>query len=169
MRDEVLNAYINKLLSEDIEEDKFREYIDIFSRFLGYANPDYKYNGTYISQYIDDFQKVRQMLRRKNKKYDEVFMGLMGMLQNFELVIDGIYYAKCFLMPQIEREYSRIEKNRIVSNSVEVKITIELGENEYTFCKEYDDFEYRLFERVKKDMKNFIKKKKIRRASNDIA
>ena len=49
MKDEVLNKYIESLLQERIDVNEVELYIDMFSRFMGYTNPDYKYNGTWSS------------------------------------------------------------------------------------------------------------------------
>lgn len=166
MGDIVLNSFIDRLLSENIDEEKFRQYIDIFSRFLGYVNPDYKYNGTYLSQYVSDFENICRMLKKKNEKYYEVFMKLIGIGQEFELIIDRVFCAKFYSVSKIEREYVGIDKSKILSNSVEIRFKVEVEKNEYIFCKEYDNFEDRLSERVCKDVKQFIKIKKDRREDN---
>ena len=67
MNDDILNRFIEKLVTQNIDEDIFRENINVFSRFLGYSNSDYKYNATYLSQYIDDFLKMSHMLKRKDE------------------------------------------------------------------------------------------------------
>ena len=167
MKDNVLDGYIRKLLSEDIEEEKFKEYIDIFSKFLGYLNPDYKYNGTYLSQYVDDFQNVYRKLKEKKEKYVEIYIGLFALLQNFELVIDRVFYAVNDFPSKVGIEYIGIDKNRIISASVEVQITIKYEKNQYMFCKEYENFEDGLLERVCNDIKNFMNIK--RGENNDIA
>ena len=46
MRDDVLNIFVHNLVSGDIDDETFEEYIDLFSKFLSYTNSDYKYNGT---------------------------------------------------------------------------------------------------------------------------
>lgn len=140
MKDDVLNSFIDKLLKENIEKEKFEQYIDMFSRFLGYTNPDYKYNGTYLSQYVNDFMQVYQMLKKKNEKYHEIFMALIKIGKNFEIVIDQVFYG-VFLKPEVKCEYSGINKIKIVSKTIEIRIKFESDENEYIFCKEYGDFE----------------------------
>lgn len=67
MKDEVLNKYIESLLQERIDVNEVELYIDMFSRFMGYTNPDYKYNGTYLSQYIEDFIEFYRKINEKNK------------------------------------------------------------------------------------------------------
>lgn len=156
MSDKVLDGYVKKLLSEDIEEEKFKEYIDIFSKFLGYVNPDYKYNGTYLSQYVDDFQEVYRKLKEKKERYIEIYFKLSTLLQNYELIIDRVFYAVYYFPYKFGIEYIGIDKKRIVSPNCEVQITIKHQKNQYTFCKEYENFENALLERVCNDIEKFL-------------
>lgn len=169
MSDNVLNTYIRDLLTSAIDEDKFEQYINMFSRFLGYTNSDYKYNGTYLSQYIDDFKVTYYALNYKNDKYDRILMKLIGLRRSFELCIDGVYKAEFSLNDNIEIKYLEFSKNKIISESIDVKVTIKHIEDEYLFCKEYWNLEDHLSERVLKDVKAFIKMKKIRRITNGTA
>ena len=92
MKDEVLNKYIESLLQERIDVNEVELYIDMFSRFMGYTNPDYKYNGTYLSQYIEDFIEFYRKINEKNKKYIEISMALVNLKYDFELLIDLLIY-----------------------------------------------------------------------------
>lgn len=91
MNDDILNRFIEKLVTQNIDEDIFRENINVFSRFLGYSNSDYKYNATYLSQYIDDFLKMSHMLKRKDEIYNKIFDSLMALGYRFEILIDQVY------------------------------------------------------------------------------
>lgn len=85
--------FIEKIVSEDIDNKAFEQHIDMFSIFLSYTNPDYKYNGTYLGQYIDDFITTIQKLKMKNEKYNEIFMTLIGLGYRFEVLIDQVFFA----------------------------------------------------------------------------
>lgn len=171
MKDNGLDKFINDLLLEDIENSKFEHYIDMFSKFLGYVNADYKYNGTYLRQYIDDYIKVCMMLKKKKEKYNEIWMEMINIRQKFELFIDRTFHIKFFLedngkLLEGKGEYVGIDKNIITSNFIEVKIIIYLNKEEYTFCKTYDNIEERLSERVYADVEKFLTMKK-RRVRNE--
>lgn len=164
MSDLVLNSFIDKLLTENIEEEKFEQYIDMFSKFLAYVNSDYKYNGTYLNQYIDDFKIVYKMLKKKKEIYVNVFEKLKGITQNFELIIDRTFFAKFLLGNSKTKErceYIGIDKNKIISNYIEVKITIMSENDEYVFCKQYNIFEIELLEKLCNDVKEIILVKKL--------
>ena len=156
MPDDVLNNYVNKLINKDIDNDIFEEYIDIFSKFLGYVNSDYKYNGTYLSQYIDDFKKVCTMLKKKNEIYNEILEKIKKLESKFELIIDRMFYVDCTELPKVEIKYIGIDKNMIVKCSVEIKIIFEFDGNKHIFCKEYMDYENDLAKRIYEDTKKFI-------------
>ena len=168
MNDDVLNSFVDNLLTENIEDEKFKQYIDIFSRFLGFINPEYHYNGTYLSQYVDDFIQVYQVLRRKNKKYIAIYTKLISIGLYFDLIIDRVFCASFNSTSEVEYHYIGIDKNKIASKSIEIRISFESDNKEYIFCKEYDDFEEgTLLETVYKDVKKFKSIKKLRRINNE--
>lgn len=157
MKDEVLNGFVEKILEEEIDNEKFENYVNIFSRFLGYTNPDYKYNGTYLSRYITDFVQLHQMLKKKNEKYYEIFMTLIGLRQKMELLADQSFFATFLSKSEIERRYVGINKVKIKSQKIEIRIEIESENKEYVFCREYDDFEESgLAEKICNDVKKYI-------------
>lgn len=49
MRDESLNRFVSSMIDESLQEDVFVGYIEHFSKYLSYTNPDYQYNGTGFS------------------------------------------------------------------------------------------------------------------------
>ena len=166
MEDDVINSYMQSLLTANIEEEKFEQYIDMFSRFLGYTNSNYKYNGTYLSQYIDDFKGTYYALINKKKIYDEVFIKLVGIGRPFELILDGVYMCSFLTMDQIEIKFTNFNKNKIIGRFIEVKVAIEYMEEKYLFCKEYLIADNQITNKIVKDVKSFIKMKKIRGISN---
>lgn len=167
MKDKILNSFIEKILKEDINNEEFERHIDMFSRFLGYTNPDYKYNGTYLDQYISDFVQVHQMLKNKNEKYHDIFKVLIGLGLKIELLVDQSFFASFLSKQEIKWEYVGINKSKIISPRIEIKVKIESENKEYIFYKEYVDFqENKLSEKICNDVKKFIKMKK-RRTDNE--
>lgn len=159
MGDNVIHDYIKDLIDTDIEEDKFDKYIDIFSKFMGYTNSDYKYNSTFLNQYISDFKEMHSKLRDKQTIYLSIFTMLLRMNVDFELSIDNTFYAT-----RSEIEYLGIDKEKIIKNLIEVKVSFR---EKFTFCKEYDYLNDKLLDRVCKDLISFLKRKKIGEISND--
>ncbi len=170
MKDDVLNKFVEKIVSEDIDNEVFEQHIDMFSRFLSYTNPDYKYNGTYLGQYIDDFIATMHKIKLKNEKYNEIFMALIGLGYKFEVLIDQVFFASFSLTTEVERKYIGLTKDKIMSEKLELRITLILDEKEYVFCKEYSDFkDEKLIENIRKDIKKYLKIKKFRRLNDAIA
>lgn len=168
MKDEVLNIFIEGMLQEELDNEKFERYIDMFSRFLSYTNPKYKYNGTYLEQYVSDFIYVYQMLRNKNEKYHKVFKALISLGQNFELLIDQSYFALFSLNSEKKCEYIGINTTKIASSNIEIRVKLESENKEYIFCKEYEDIENsNLPEKIFSDIKKYVMMKKVRRAGNE--
>lgn len=170
MKDDVLNMFIENIVSEDIDTEAFEQHIDMFSRFLSYTNTDYKYNGTYLAQYIEDFITTIQKLKMKNEKYNEIFMTLIGLGYKFEVLIDQVFFASFSLKSEIECEYIGLIKEKIMSKKIELRMTLISDDKEYVFCKEYSDYEEeKLIENIRKDIRKYIRVKKIRRSNDEIA
>lgn len=163
MRDDALNIFMNALLTENIEDEKFERYIDMFSKFLGYTNQDYKYNGTYLGQYLYDFMQVHRMLKNKDIKYREIMKKLtIEIPGEFELVIDQTFYVKAG--SEVIFGYNGIDKNKIAGESIEIRVKFNFVDRDYIFCKVYGDFEEnKLEQRISKDVKKFRKLKRIGR------
>lgn len=168
MKDDVLNKYIQRILAEDIEEKNFEKHIDMFSRFLGYINADYKYNGTYLHQYICDFMQLYQMLKKKNVKYNEIANALAVLGINFELLADQSFEALFSPKAPMECAYVGINKNAITSDRLGVRIKIVLENKEYVYCKVYDNFLYAGFtEKIINDVKEYMKMKETGRVDDE--
>ena len=171
MSDNVLNNYVDSLLNINIEDENFEQYIDIFSKFLGYVNSDYKYNGTYLSQYVFDFKQVCQKLRIKNERYQKVFHSVRLLLKEFELTMDKVFYGKCCYQKESskqksEQRYIEINKDKIMNDSIEIQLILKNDEKEYLFCKEYDEPENDLCKKICEDIKVFIDMKGLGGSNN---
>ena len=161
MNDDILNRFIEKLVTQNIDEDIFRENINVFSRFLGYSNSDYKYNATYLSQYIDDFLKMSHMLKRKDEIYNKIFDSLMALGYRFEILIDQVYWGS--YLDKTEKGYLGMDQERILDHKIELKMIFVSSGKEYIFRKKYDKFDdEKLIIDVKKDVKAYIRLKRIR-------
>lgn len=170
MKDQVLNDFISKLLSEDIVDKKFEQHIDMFSRFLAYTNSDYKYNGTYLSQYVEDFMQVYRMLQKKNEIYHQIFSAIKGIGCSFKLEIDQMFIVDFKMESDAEIQYIGMNKDKIVSKDIEIKIEFKMVENAFVFCKGYKEFEDDdLVHTIFSDINNYIETKEDRRAFNEIA
>ena len=166
MKDDVLNMFVEKMVSEDIDNEAFKQHIDMFSRFLSYTNSDYKYNGTYLGQYTDDFITTVLKLKMKSEKYNEIFITLIELGYSFEVLIDQVFFASFSSKSEFEHEYIGLIKEKIMSKKIELRFTLILDGKEYIFCKEYSDFEDdKLVENIRKDFREYISVKEMR--SND--
>lgn len=153
------DKYIENVLNIDTEDNKFDQYIDIFSKFLAYINPDYKYNGTFLSQYVGDFKDMCKSLQFKNEKYNDIFKELKTIKQSFELRLDGSYFAKYRTMDNIEEGYIEIDKNKVTSDVIEVRILFENDVKKYVYYKIYPVKDKDLPLKVCEEVESFMVKK----------
>ena len=170
MQDEVLNSFIENLIAlinsidkkidKKIDEEEFRNQIDLFSKFIGYTNSDYKYNGTYLKQFVDDFLQFAQKLRKREKKYLAIFNELKSTGKNFELTIDRMFYARYPL--QVDEEeyyYIAVNEDFLQQKEIEIRIKYKSVRNEYIFCKaylEWGDKEENAIKNIREEFEKFV-------------
>lgn len=137
-----LDSFIRRLLETEINENELTLYVELFSKYLGYTNPSYKYNITYLNQYTEEFIRSCQNLKHKNEIYDRIYKILMCEIKmSFDLVIDNSYYAHFEGLENVDKSkaiYTRCDTNKINSNKYEIKLEIENKNEYYVFCRKYD-------------------------------
>lgn len=170
MQDEVLNSFIENLIAlinsidkkidKKIDEEEFRNQIDLFSKFIGYTNPDYKYNGTYLKQFVDDFLQFIRKLKRRKDKYLAIFNELKSTGKNFELTIDRMFHARYPLQGD-EREtyYIAVNEDFLQQKEIEIRIKYKSVRNEYIFCKRYSEWgdkEENAIKNIREEFEKFV-------------
>lgn len=157
MNDTVIDSYVKKLLGMDLNEKQFYQYIDVFSDFLGYTNPNYKYNGTYLVQYRNDFVKTYKSLCDKKKIYDKIRKEILEKVFEFytslELTLDGSYK---YSSQKNKTEFVYLDKDKICSQVIEVQAVFEISNERVMFCREYNEKD---FENIPNDISEFAKSK----------
>lgn len=167
---EMMKIYIEDFMKLGENISIFKKQIEIFSKFLEYTNPNYKYNGTYLGQYIADFECVYESLKLKKDKYMDIFITVYQICLrkedekseekfDFEVYIDGTFKG-AYINGRIENGYIVLNKDKITNDSVEVKIVCIVDKNnikkEYTFCKEYN-LEENLDNELNSDVERYMK------------
>ena len=163
MQDEVLNSFMQNLIKmaeKNIDEEELANQIDLFSKFIGYTNPDYKYNGTYLKQFVDDFLQFAQKLRKREKKYLAIFNELKSTGKNFELTIDRMFHVRYPLQGD-EREsyYIAVNEDFLQQKEIEIRIKYKSVRNEYIFCKRYSEWgdkEENAIKNIRKEFEKFV-------------
>ena len=163
MQDEVLNSFMQNLIKmaeKNIDEEELANQIDLFSKFIGYTNPDYKYNGTYLKQFVDDFLQFAQKLRKREKKYLAIFNELKSTRKNFELTIDRMFYARYPL--QVDEEeyyYIAVNEDFLQQKEIEIRIKYKSVRSEYIFCKRYSEWgdkEENAIKNIREEFEKFV-------------
>ena len=143
MNDDILiDSYMKSLINIDINKEEFVQYMTLFSKYLSYTNPDYKYNGTYLNQYTDEFIKSCEELKYKNDIYNQIFLMLVKSIKiPFELTIDNSYYVYFDKIENFEKNkivYKRYDTKKINNDKFEVKLKIDYKNDCFVFCKKFD-------------------------------
>lgn len=138
MRDESLNRFVSSMIEESLQEEAFVGYIEHFSKYLSYTNPDYQYNGTYLNQYTQEYIRLSEMLKAKNSVYLTISQELKKVSDSFELYIDTVFHSVYDKSDgKQEEEYLRIDSCRITASSLIIRIE---SEHPFVFVKKYSDY-----------------------------
>lgn len=167
MKKDIFKEFIDDFLEGDLNKGDFKQHIILFSKFLSYINSDYKYNSTYLAQYVNDFIEVREWLKKKLICYNTILMELDLLRYQYMLSIDQFYYSYYLIKDEngesVEKRetiYQKIVKNKIARKEIEVKVTIALDNREYMICKIYDNFEEKELEKtICKNIREYIEMK----------
>lgn len=165
MNELVMHDFIDQLVKGDINNESFVRYIDMFSKYLNYTNSSYKYNGTYLNQYVNEFIDIIQWLKNKVEIYKKILIEIGCLGSDYILLIDQVYYAHSFTKvdeegitsKEIDIQYVKIDKEKIMNKKIEVKTIIIREEEEYLIYKEYADYQdENLTKNICKDIKGHI-------------
>lgn len=141
--DTVLDSFIRSLINTEINEQDFSMYVEMFSKYLGYTNSNYKYNITYLNQYINEFIKSSGNLKYKDSIYNVILWSLIKKISGtFDLLIDNSYYVHFDGIENLDKNkpnYIRYDADKINCNKFEIKFEMEHQKEDFIFCKKYDD------------------------------
>ena len=160
-----MNKYITDLIKENINYADLEKYVDFFSRYIGYTNPDYKYNGTYLNQYIKEFEEVTEGLKKKSEVYDQIYIKILDILVklklkteiNVEIIIDKSYCAHIHSNPYFSyREYVLMDRTKILKEAIDFSVELtNINGDSYFYCKEYELCD-NLPEKIGKEVNRFL-------------
>lgn len=168
MKDNILNEFVNNLLCQELDEEILVQNIELFSKFLSYSNPNYKYNSTYLEQYICGFINLKNMLGKKNKLYQKIVFNLNRMNEPFEIIIDRSYFASYDLGKEASC-YIGLDICKITTITVDVRVEFLVNNGECVFRKEYDNCENEeLVQNICNDIMEY-KKRQLRGTENETA
>lgn len=161
-KDNGLNAYVVKLLETDIDCESFENHIQLLSIFIAHTNLDYRYNGTYLSNYIEEIREVRDALQGKHGKYSLIFEDLCSLHQEFEVEMDNTYGGSYKIGKRTKKGkggYIGINKEKIKSQNIEISIRFLRNDKVFLHYKKYNAENCNLRLDIIGDAKKFIEKK----------
>lgn len=140
---------------KDIEA--FRNQITMFSEYLSVADVNYKYNSTFLNEYIDDYFVFIESVKIKRQIYLRIKDYLMTkkIKDNYTLTLDNtVSISKdemIFLNPDIEK---------VTKDIICVQFINGIYSERQLFYKEYKTGEYaNVAESIVADIEDFYNKK----------
>lgn len=161
--DNYFDSYIENLISTDIAYSDFKTLIELFSKFIAFTNPDYKYNGTYLQEYVNDFCDVIEKLKKKNDIYSAISseIKLIDIVCDYELYIDNTYQytiTNNYDLSRLrsEKGYYAFDSEKIKSDNIEITLYLKMGNGKkYLFSRKYNLSEENYIEKIKDDVSEF--------------
>lgn len=152
------------VFDENLNCEFLEEFVCAYSYFILKTNRNYKYNQTYLSSYLEDFQYVREKLIEKKKIRDEVEERIDNywLVHNIRISIDEYW----MLEVKQEKLYSKfvgvINKERILSNKCLIEMEcISLNKekiiiNEFIYLNEKEKEQKKRIESIFKKLKEIV-------------
>lgn len=141
-----------------IENDDLKRCISFFSRIMPYINEGYGYNSTYLEQFIGDIIEIKQILKVKNELYKKVYIELFGKSEFVEVEIDHSFWGGS---GQVDFGYCLLDKKSILSKKLNIKVKLQMEENDYIFCKTYEEYlEKDIWNLISSDVEDYMVEKR---------
>lgn len=144
------------------DEESFTNYLKLFSNFLSQASEDYKYNETYLTQYVSSFYSFRKLLLCEKGIFTELIHPIISLLAKFELEVDGtfIFVSNGGLDLKEDETYiglcKKINFKKLNKDKIEVKCRALINDKEKIFVREIVN-EDEAKEKTKKELVEFLR------------
>ncbi|MEE1126543.1 MAG: hypothetical protein U0L18_11545 [Acutalibacteraceae bacterium] len=156
----------------------FKTLIELFSKFIAFTNPDYKYNGTYLQEYVNDFYDVIEKLKKKNDIYSAISSEIKFINRiDYELYIDNSYQYTITKeydssKRRLEEGYYAFDSEKIKSDNIEITLYLKSSnEKKYLFSRKYNLSEENYIEKINNDVSkfynNFLEKEGLQDEKNE--
>lgn len=161
--------FFDQLRNLKIDNENFGNIICLFSKYLSVFNKDYKYNGTYLPEYINDFIMFKDSVNDKIDIYLQLHSKIKKIkeMKNYTLILDNTYRIHQYNQNKNnfmgENPYFNIDIPKIISDTIYVHFVIEVKKNNLLFYKEYDKKKYKgnndkIYNQIVEDVKSFVEK-----------
>ena len=153
--DNYFDSYIENLISTDIAYSDFKTHTELFSKFIAFTNPDYKYNGTYLQEYVNDFCDVIEKLKKKNNIYSAISSKIKFINRiDYELYMDNSYQYTItkeydLSRRRLEEGYYAFDSEKIKSDNIEITLYLKISNGKkYLFSRKYNLSEENYIEKI---------------------
>ena len=115
------------------DEENFTKYIRVFSNFLCQISEDYKYNETYLTQYVTIFYVLKKSLLYEKEIFSELICSIIKFSIRFELEVDGtfLFVSNGGLDLKEDETYigfcKKINFRKLCSEKIEVKCRVAIS------------------------------------------
>lgn len=153
-------SFLEEICNDDPKisaKEKFKKQIISYSKYLSFADVDYKYNSTFLSEYLDDYLDFKRYAKLKMKIYIKIKDNIINMnIPDFyTLTLDNAYQVVQDKVKKNEVIFLNPEFKKIKSDKIHVYFIKNTSSNEELFYKEYRIKEYKS---IIKDINRFVRR-----------
>ncbi len=153
-------SFLEEICNDDPKisaKEKFKKQIISYSRYLSFADVDYKYNSTFLSEYLDDYLDFKRYAKLKMKIYIKIKDNIINMNipDSYTLTLDNTYQVVQDKVKKNEVIFLNPEFKKIKSDKIHVYFIKNTSSNEELFYKEYRIKEYKS---IIKDINRFVRR-----------
>ena len=153
-------SFLEEICNDDQKisaKEKFKKQIISYSRYLSFADVDYKYNSTFLSEYLDDYLDFKRYAKLKMKIYIKIKDNIINMNipDSYTLTLDNAYQVVQDKVKKNEVIFLNPEFKKIRSDRIHVYFIKNTSSNDELFYKEYRIKEYKS---IIKDINRFVRR-----------
>lgn len=153
-------SFLEEICNDDPKisaKEKFKKQIISYSKYLSFADVDYKYNSTFLSEYLDDYLDFKRYAKLKMKIYIKIKDNSINMNipDSYTLTLDNAYQVVQDKVKKNEVIFLNPEFKKIKSDKIHVYFIKNTSSNEELFYKEYRIKEYKS---IIKDLNRFVRR-----------
>ena len=94
----------------------------------------------------------------KNELYKKVYIELFGKSEFVEVEIDHSFWGGS---GQVDFGYCLLDKKSILSKKLNIKVKLQMEENDYIFCKTYEEYlEKDIWNLISSDVEDYMVEKR---------
>ena len=137
MDDDRQLKYVTEIAKLDLNYEKFKKQIQLFSQYLSYSNKDYLYNETYLSNFCMDFINYIKYIKKKSPIFAKIVNKIVDYSEIMDIQLSMDQYWIYHSQKGSLKVNKNIDLNEVCKDKVLIRVMILYNNDRHLFIKEY--------------------------------